>query len=284
MTPNRELIRPATRIALRELTASIAVRLIDNLWQSEQFAPATDPTTLGLSERRAAFQSYLDAVDWTDEQHVARAIRVFERLLQDHYLGSNEIIYFRARQELERDGYQFDDDGRITRAGVTFRAGALANLTDATAIHDGLDRIRRAEQHEDPALVIGAAKELIESTAKLVLTELGQPPSPRADIPELIRDAQKALLLHPDTTTPGPDGTDAIKKILGSATGIAIGVAELRNRGYGTGHGPASARHGLSSRHAHLAANAAITWCELILETLADPNAPWRKAATNEAP
>jgi hypothetical protein len=30
-------------------------------------------------------------------------------------------------------------------------------------------------------------------------------------------------------------------------------------------------------RHAHLPANAAITWCELILETLADPKAPWQK-------
>ncbi|WP_245775205.1 abortive infection family protein [Nonomuraea wenchangensis] len=99
---------------------------------------------------------------------------------------------------------------------------------------------------------------------------------PRADIQELIREAQKALLLQPNKAA-SPDGTDAVKKILGSASAIAIGVAELRNRGYGTGHGPARARHGLRPRHAHLAANAAITGCELILETLADPDAPWRK-------
>jgi hypothetical protein len=59
---------------------------------------------------------------------------------------------------------------------------------------------------------------------------------------------------------------------------IAAGLAELRNRGYGTGHGAAGARVGLRPRHAHLAVNAAFTWCQLMLDTLADPEAPWRDA------
>ncbi|WP_083502542.1 abortive infection family protein [Sphaerimonospora mesophila] len=280
MSSRRELLSPATRIALRELVSTIPVRQINNLWQAEGFAP--DPLTYErleieavLGDRQRLFQSYLDAVDWADERHVARALRVIERLLEDHYFSSNEIIYHRARRELERDGYKINDDGHITRVGVGIRPGALANLTDATAINDGLQRIRRAEQHDDPALVIGAAKELIESTAKLVLHERGHTVDLRADVQDLIRAAQKALLLQPTKAT-GPDGTDAVKKILGSASAIAVGVAELRNRGYGTGHGPVGARHGLRPRHAHLAANAAITWCELMLETLADPEAPWR--------
>lgn len=269
--------QPAAQIALRELAGSVVVRHLDALWQSEQFAPATDPTTLDLSERRAVFQSCLDAVDWTDESHVRRAVRVFERFLHDHFLGSSLVTFHRARRELERDGYLVTDDGHITKIGVAFRPGALADPSDASAIHDGLQRIRHADQPEDPALVIGAAKEPIESTAKLVLAELGQQPDPRADIQKLTRHAQDALHLLP-SQAPGPDGTDALKKVLGGAAAIAIGVAELRNRGYGTGHGPAGPRQGLSTRHAHLAANAAITWCELILETLADPHAPWRKA------
>ena len=76
----------------------------------------------------------------------------------------------------------------------------------------------------------------------------------------------------------GPDGSDAVKKILGSVSGIAIGVAELRNRGYGTGHGAATSRTGLGPRHTHRAVNSDFTWCQLILDTLADPEAPWRKA------
>jgi hypothetical protein len=43
---------------------------------------------------------------------------------------------------------------------------------------------------------------------------------------------------------------------------------------------PAAARKGervgLRHRHAQLAVNAAVTWCSVMLDTLADPEAPWR--------
>jgi abortive infection Abi-like protein len=60
---------------------------------------------------------------------------------------------------------------------------------------------------------------------------------------------------------------------------MALGIAELRNRGYGTGHGPARAPVGLRPRHAQLAGRAALTWCQLMLDTLADAEAPWQKPA-----
>jgi hypothetical protein len=44
-----------------------------------------------------------------------------------------------------------------------------------------------------------------------------------------------ACILRPLT---GPDSTDAVKRILGGLMNIAAGLGELRNRGYGTGHGP----------------------------------------------
>lgn len=130
---------------------------------------------------------------------------------------------------------------------------------------------------DDPALAIGSGKELVESTAKVVLIERGRPVNEKDDLPALTRAAQEALGLHPTSTTPGPDGSDgsdAVKKILGAVSTIATGLGELRNRGYGTGHGPAAARVGLRARHAHLAVNAAVTWCQLLLDTLADPDAP----------
>ena len=127
-----------------------------------------------------------------------------------------------------------------------------------------------------PALAVGSAKELIESTAKVVLAERGLTVSDKADLPELVRQAQQALGLHPSSAAPGPDSTEAVRRILGGVSTIAAGLAELRNRGYGTGHGTAGARIGLRPRHAHLAVNAAFTWCQLMLDTLADPEAPWR--------
>jgi hypothetical protein len=99
------------------------------------------------------------------------------------------------------------------------------------------------------------------------------------DIIALIHRSQEAIGLSPaKVPTTGPDRGGSIKRILGGASSVAIGVAELRNQ-YGTGHGSGRVRAGLGARHAHLAVNAAFMWCQLMLDTLADPDAPWRKVA-----
>lgn len=160
--------------------------------------------------------------------------------------------------------------------GPVVQDQVIANLRDPAAIREQLDRIARAVLHDDPALVIGSAKELVESTAKAVLIECGQPVSDKDDLPALVSQSQRALGLHPGASQ-GPDGTEAVvKRILGGMSTITTGLAELRNR-YGTGHGTAGTRIGLHRRHAQLAANAAITWCQLVLDTLSDPDAPWKQ-------
>jgi Abortive infection C-terminus len=111
----------------------------------------------------------------------------------------------------------------------------------------------------------------------LVLTERSLTANDKDDLPELVRNAQLALAVHPTSASPGPDGSDAVKKILGGATNVATGIAELRNRGYGTGHGPGQRRTGLGPRHARLAIVGAKMWCEFMLDTLGDEQAPWRK-------
>jgi hypothetical protein len=116
------------------------------------------------------------------------------------------------------------------------------------------------------------------TNAKVVLIERGQPFDDKA-LPKLARAAQVSLGLDPSTGS-GPDGSDGVRRILGAVTTIANGLAERRNRGLGS-HGPATARVGLGTRHAHLAVNAALTWCQLMLDTLADPAAPWRIGTPN---
>ena len=95
----------------------------------------------------------------------------------------------------------------------------------------------------------------MEATAKVVLTERHLPIADDAKVPELVKTAQQALHLHLSSILPGPDSSEAVKKILGGVSSIAVGVAELRNRGYGSGHGQASTPTGLSPRHAHPAVN-----------------------------
>jgi hypothetical protein len=270
-----DLISRTTRGLFRSLMTGSAVGQIDAAFQDEGFAPDPDCAYEDSSVRRQTTQAYLDAVDWSHPGHVTWVLRVFGRLMHGHEAGYTEQL----RHSLRRDGYVTDPEtGHITSAGPQFAADSLAGLKDGSAIREQLDRIQRAIA-DDPALAVGSAKELIESTAKVVLAERGLPVSDKAGLPELVRQAQQALGLHPGSAAPGPDSTDAVKRILGGVSTIAGGLAELRNRGYGTGHGPARARIGLRPRHAHLAVNAAFTWCQLMLDTLADPEAPWRNAA-----
>ena len=161
------------------------------------------------------------------------------------------------------------------RKAPQIKEDLIANLRDPAAIREHLGRLQRTAQ-SDPPLAIGTAKELIESTAKTVLQERGLSVNGKDDLPALVKQSQEALGLHPTAARPGPDGTDAVKRILGGLMSIASGLGELRNRGYGTGHGPGGERVGLRPRHASLAVNAALTWCSVMLDTLADPEAPWQ--------
>ena len=269
-----ELIGRTTRGIFRDLMTGSTVGAISAAFHDEGFPPNPNCEYQDSSVRRSTAQAYLESVEWADPAHVTRFLRVAERLLhgwEPQYLAN-------FWQSLRRDGYDVDDATcQIRTLGPRLTIESLAKVTDPSAIREQMDRIRRSA-NDDPALAIGTAKELVESTAKVVLLELGQSVDDKADLPELAKAAQLALGLHPSATAgSSPDSSDGVKRILGAVTTIASGLAELRNRGHGTGHGPATARVGLRPRHAHLAVNAALTWCQLMLDTLADPEAPWRR-------
>lgn len=276
-----ELVSRRTREAVRDWMSGTTLREIDELWQDELFPPVfEDPSPVG-GERVTHFQGYLNQVDWTDPGHVARALRVFEAALgfvfapRDGWIPPPERVD-RLRRLFARDGYEWTSEGKIVGGQAFVHPELLSNLTDASVVRQHLDRISRAVQHDDPAQAIGSAKELIESTAKLVLLERGVTVTGSEDVPELVKRAQETLLIHPTQVVGSPDAASGIRKILGASSTIALGVAELRNAGYGTGHGQGALAAGLGHRHARLVINSARTWCEFILDTLSDPRAPWR--------
>ncbi|ETJ98058.1 abortive infection protein, C-terminal domain protein [Propionimicrobium sp. BV2F7] len=232
------------------------------------------------SARRTRTNDYLNAIDWTDANQCNRAIKAMERILipispemSFSYTTTTWDVFTRYLRE---DGWEINLKGEISPLPYINHLSLLSavELKDASAIHEQLERLRRSQ--DDPAAVIGAAKELIESTAKVILNELNKTVEPKAKFNVLVKQVQAALGLDPSTVS-GVDGEQSTKRILGGASSIAFGLNELRNAGHGTGHGPATARVGLHPRHARLAVNAAALWCELILETYADPKAPWRQ-------
>lgn len=154
---------------------------------------------------------------------------------------------------------------------------ALSALPNVAAIRDHLSRLQR-NVDTDPRLAVSVAKDLVESTAKLILRERGVDYLKRDDLPALVSRAQETLALSASQVTHGTDEAAALKTILGSLTRLTQGVTELRNQ-VGVGHGKESVPSWVRPRHARLAAGAASTWCNLMLETFADPEAPWRNDA-----
>lgn len=161
----------------------------------------------------------------------------------------------------------------------TLAEAALNALTDPSAIQDSLKRVARTVD-SDPRMAVSAAKDLMESTAKLVLTSIGETYSKNDDLPVLASRAQTALGLTRKSlaAVPGQD-MDVLGQLLGSLNGMVGGIAQLRNA-VGVGHGRESIPEWVKPRHARLASGMATTWCSLLLETLADPAAPWRTTTT----
>lgn len=266
-----DLVTRRLRRAFRELAPKIVLREIDGLWQDEGFAKGESNDLDG--ERRSLFQSYLDAVDWTDPGQVRRALRVFhETARKVGQAAAGEAI-----QLLQGEGIRFDARGEPQGwFGVRVRVGLLDNLNNPDVIREHLRRIERALADQDASQAIGSAKELVESTAKLVLRSRNVEPGRSDDLPKLVKDAQFCLGVHSSSPSSAADGQQSTKRILGGLSAVVVGLGELRNAGYGTGHGHSEARVGLYPRHAHLAVSAARAWCEFMLDTLQDAGAPWR--------
>lgn len=97
-------------------------------------------------------------------------------------------------------------------------------------------RIRRG-LHDDPGQAIGSAKELLETTLKAVLGLHGAGPETKLDIPKLVKQANVKLGLDAAGVAGSDPGAEQTRKVLGGLAQVVNGTAELRNAGFGTGHG-----------------------------------------------
>ncbi len=153
----------------------------------------------------------------------------------------------------------------------------LDGVSDPAAIREQLERLNSIRD-SDPHQVISYAKSLIESTCKVVLKELNRPYDEKSTIPTLIKAAQKALKMHPDTIAPTQKGRATTIRALSNLSQVALAVAELRNE-YGTDHGRTHPSDPLRPRHARLARNMATAYCEFLLDTLSDQSITSQKQA-----
>jgi hypothetical protein len=245
------------------------VRQIARAFEDEGLAedPDEDRRWYDGGDRRGTFDRHVAQVDWTDAAQVRQVLGAFSTIMTwgdgEYADGEREKL----RKLLARDGFTVDDDGSI-RPSTAMSLGSipLENLADPSAILEHLERLAEATDR-DPATAISGAKALVEATTKVVLREMGVNFDEKATVPALVREAQKALKLHPDTLAPTAPGVEIVTRLLSNLSQVAIGLAELRNQ-YGPDHGRSTAVVGLGPRHGHLAVGAATTYCRLLIETL----------------
>ncbi len=272
-----ELISKKTRYEFQEYFVGSTLREIEAEFDAADvpFDPAHVPHISGA--RRSLVQKYYHAVDWTNWSDVRRVLVVYQNVLASLEQGSQAAsgwdiqtakrVYDSLKKWIERDGFEYHN-GKLVPVGEASHlphVQAAAAKFDAPELHRQIDRMQNAVDN-DPALAIGTAKELIETTCKTILSQRGVPLDARWDLPELVRHTRKVLGLLPEDVPQAAKGAETIRKLLGSLGAVAQGLGELRNL-YGTGHGRDGAAKGLTRRHARLAVGAASTLVTFLFET-----------------
>ena len=227
------------------------------------------------------------AIKVVDDQDVIPLVEELLGLLRRHGAfdrtgpyAANEVNREQLAESLKPYGITLLEDGKTeTDLGSFVDA---STLPDEAAVREHVQRLRLALQEGDSALLLGSSKELLESTAKIVLSRVGE--TPPTKYPALITRALEVLMLHPKSAPEQREEVmDPVRKILGGVIQIAMEINELRSE-RGTGHGRAEAPVRLTSRHGRLAAGAALLVATLMFDTLDDESAPWRQEAVMSDP
>ena len=132
------------------------------------------------------------------------------------------------------------------------------------AISAHVERLDAARDHGDLSGVVGCAKELAESIARVVLDVRGQVLSDSRGFTSIITAAHKAVERQPGEGLAGSD--EAVRKMAQSAKGLVTELAQLRNA-VGTGHGRARLPP-VVEEQARVATDATIVWARWMLGRL----------------
>lgn len=270
----------------------VAIREIDALFTDNdiQLGPE-QPDSADPSERRERVRRYLATLDLNNPADHAKLVTVFSDVMQDigerakHGGDYYDLMPLKARwlNTLTAAGFDIHPfsfvvtDPARPATSVSFSASALAALSDPAVIHDHLGRLGDTVE-SDPRLAVSTAKALIESTAKCVLSARGVAYTRSDDLTQLVARSQQALGLAAKEAS-GED--QSLRRVLGSLATLAQNVTEMRNK-VGVDHGAESVPTWVRPRHARLVVGAAQVWCQLMLETLGDPEAPWRSGHASD--
>lgn len=273
-----DIISKKTRQTFREHLVAWTLREIAEFFDAAGVRCELDYQPPVSGQRRTLIEQYYKTVDFSNGKQARNVLDAYEHLLtelEDNIARNGELPggdvpkaeLAKLIQHLERDGFRYKKrriahTGRAT--GLPMVSAAAAAL-DVPELHRQLERLHEAHE-ADPALAIGTAKELVETTCKTILHARGIAYNDNAQVTELVKAVRAELGLLPDQIPAAAKGADVMRRLLSNLASVAQGLAELRNL-YGTGHGKAGSAKGLAPRHARLAVGSAATLATFLLET-----------------
>lgn len=260
------LISVKTITEFREHLVGWTLREIDDEFRAAGIKPAPPEAARDVpGQRRSRVEQYYASLDLAKPQDVNRLLHVFENILAQAIAVESPSAKT-LEQWLRKDGYVYED-GRLRARGIGLAKHLAARISaiDAQTLHDGIRRMEDAVA-DDPALAIGAAKDLIESICRTILDAKGQTVAKDPDLSELVKATTKILKLAPDDIPSAAKGAELVKRTLHNLAAIVGNVGELRTL-YGTGHGKSGKVRGLQVRHARLVAGAAATLATFLWDT-----------------
>ena len=275
---SKDLISKKTRYELREYFVGTTLREIEREFDAADILRDEDYTPPVPGQRRSLVEQYYHTINWTKWRDVRRFLILYSNVLvglEDQanngsgYDGEEQArtTFESLKKWIERDGYVYSD-GRLVARGDVVQLPDIHEASiqfDVPELQRQVERMRNAVD-DDPALAIGTAKELIETTCKTILHDRGAEFDDSADLVKLVAQTRKILGLLPGDIPDAARGADVIRRLLGSLGTVAQGLGELRNM-YGTGHGRSGQVKGLTSRHARLAVGSAATLAMFLFET-----------------
>lgn len=133
------------------------------------------------------------------------ALRVEDYFTEVHPKHSPELTA-KLKRALAAQGWDLSENGYLTRLGdIDLDTGGRE------ALDEQLNRIKR--NVEDPAALLGAAKDLLESISKFALEETHMLPDRKMDYPEVLHLAMEQLGFVPRTVDATIDGGKAVRAV-----------------------------------------------------------------------
>ncbi|MGI8730956.1 MAG: abortive infection family protein [Solirubrobacteraceae bacterium] len=192
----------------------------------------------------------LRSLDWNDPDYSANVLEMVPVVLGDRGRRAdatspqNRFSKLRVVEEFVGLQAWLSDHERALHdelyagegAAVLDELQAAAQQLGVPDVAEHAVRIRRS-LHDDPAQAIGSSKELLETVLKATLGLHGTGPETKLDMPKLVKQANLELGLDAAGIRGDDAGAQHRRRLLGSLATIVNTAGELRNEGFGTGHG-----------------------------------------------